>query len=149
MHLWVSYSEERSGGEKSEPGQWSSRAPTYITVTVEGLFLEEPDSLYRESVEVMGELTWAHAGEQAYLLVVRHSDGDTYGSSYGHAHFEGVYETLKEAEAVAQTINDGSYSNKRYKPWDGFFTKLEGIEIHSMTINKSSSSAKYKMVKHY
>lgn len=146
MHLWVSYSEERSGEENEEPDQWSSRAPTYITVTVEGLFLEEPDSLYRESVEVMGELTWARAGEQAYLLVVRYSDGD--GTSYGHAHFEGVYETLKEAEAVAQIINDGSYSNKRYKPWDGFFTKLEGIEIHSMTIDKSRSSVKYKMVKH-
>lgn len=152
MELYVTYDENRRGGEALEPGEWAFRAPTYIEVTVNGLYLEQPQSWGWENVPVRGELFQPKEGERVFLLVVRHSDGDTFGTTHGHAHFEGIYETREAAEAIAETINQDTYKSGRgkwnYIPWKGYFAQLEDIEIHAITVGHRTNSTPYKLVNH-
>lgn len=131
--LYVSYTERSTGGERHSDEPYSSRAPTYNEVTITGLHTNPPKSLYKRSVDVRSPSV--NLNDRVFLLAVTHSDGDSFGTSHGNVHFEGVYSNVKDAKAVAKSIKNGTYEG--YMPWDGYFSHLEDIEIHAMYVTET------------
>lgn len=96
-----------------------------------------------------------------YLLIVRYEDGGTFGCTTGNWHIEHIGLSESEALEIKRRIEgDDRYyheakyyygKNKKpytssytgshgYKPWQGFFEKLERVEIHAFKLNKTQSN---------
>lgn len=134
--LVLCYEERTTGGEIREGQEnesYPDREPTYHDVRL--LSLHRPDSnrlsWNRETVYTQFDPARAR---RAHLVVVRHKDGDTFGTSHGNVYIEGAYRTRKEAEEIARSIGDGTY--KGYKAWDGYFMGLESVDVVSLHIGK-------------
>jgi hypothetical protein len=69
-----------------------------------------------------------------FLVVVRYEDGDTFGSCYGNFHFYSIRATEKEAEKDKAIIETPRGENDDYRPWDGYFERLEEVEIYEMPL---------------
>lgn len=72
-------------------------------------------------------------------MIVRYSDGGTFGKTCGNWKIMGSFLTEQEAVAMADYIEDGTMeknSEHPYSlPWVGYFNRLEGVAIHCFTIN--------------
>ena len=158
--VYVAYEETSHGGEVINPNQkWSRYTDKYIDISVTGLYIDEPDSLYWDTVELKCN---PELNDRVYLLVVRYESGDTFSNSYGNAYFEGVYSSLDDAENVADIISGKKYIDGKkvkyngYKPWDGYFSKFSEIEIHTIILSSYNSknysdhrwNPKYKVITH-
>jgi len=127
--LYLNYNEYVSGGEIEDPSdRWSNRTPEHKDFNPRYLFLDRDlagtfaHGLSDE--EIFGEF---EAGDIAYLLYVRYQTGDTFGYSTGNWHIIGAFKDLKEASKVEYKINNDEYEG--YKPWTGYFERLESVEI--------------------
>lgn len=99
------------------------------------LSLHRPDSRNlswnRETIYIAFD---PEKARRAHLVVVRHKDGDTFGTSYGNVYIEGAYLKRREANQIARSIEDDTYEG--YKAWSGFFMGLENVEVVSLDIGK-------------
>jgi hypothetical protein len=66
-------------------------------------------------------------GKSLFMVYVRYSTGDTFGSSSGNPYFPGIYDSYEKADAVVKSIEDGTYDG--YKPWYGYFDSLDSVEV--------------------
>ncbi len=56
----------------------------------------------------------------------------------------------EEAESAAEEIEkDANSYNPTVKPWTGYFQSIEKIEIHKMTLQKETETAKLKPANKY
>lgn len=134
--LILCYEIHTTGGQicsGQENDAWPDREPTYHEVTFLSLHRLGSKRLSFDHEIVYAEFNPTRA-RHAYLVVVRHKDGDTFGTSHGNVYIEGVYRTEKEANQIAKSIEDDSY--KGYKAWSGYFMGLESVEVVSMNIEK-------------
>ena len=149
MHtVWVTYKEKHiSGGEAESNEAYSNRSPEYRDFILDSVELTSPErGFYFQECGVSFE---PNAGKRVYVVVVRYSSGDTFGSSYGHGHIEGVYDSINVAEAIKRLICSSGISNREvyaklkdievsdindYWPWTGYFEVLQEVEIHRMNI---------------
>jgi hypothetical protein len=130
------YKERTYGGEIS-PGQegdsWPSHEDEIIEIDL--LSLHRPDSKSKK-LSYDRETVYADFNpskvDQAYLVMVRYSDGDTFGHSSGHMYVEGVYKSKKKADKVAKSIEKDTY--KGYKAWSSYFGGLESVEVVNMSV---------------
>lgn len=135
--LYLSYNETRSGGEVctgDENKAWPCYEDTFIEWTPINIYKNMEDCRkeghYTEKVSVPFE---AIINQQIWLVVVRYTDGDTFGFIRGMWHIVGVYADEESATKEANSILDGSYSNE-YKPWEGYFASFEGVNIYPMQV---------------
>lgn len=114
--------------------RWSDRADQHTTLDVNNLYASEPKHLFfKDSIEVDPSVLDC---SEVYLVVVRYQTGDTFGRSYGNFHFYSVRKTEEEAIKdrldCESPVKKGDYEN--YRPWDGYFERLEHVEIHKMKL---------------
>jgi hypothetical protein len=77
------------------------------------------------------------APNKAFLVIVRYTDGGTFGCTHGYWTLRGVFKTRGEAEGMAKSIRDESYEEvpgQQYLAWTGYFASLEDVEIHAVVI---------------
>lgn len=130
--VYIEYASTSSGGERLTDEQWSDRADEHITLEVKRLYKTEPEHLFfKDSLEVEPKVL---ESQFVYLVVVRYKTGDTFGSSYGNFHFYSVRATKEEAAQDQKDINAPRKDNNSYRPWDGYFERLEEVEIHPMLL---------------
>lgn len=128
--LYLAYDESESGGDVA-PGQegnnWPSYDDTHRSFYPRALHL---DSLsFCETIEVPfdpAQYNYLH------LVVVRYTTGSTFGTIYGAWHVEGVYRDSEEAQEIVDSINKETY--KGYKPWVGYFERLESVDIQTLQV---------------
>lgn len=141
VKVYLTYTEDRTGGEANEPGPYASRSPEYIEYSPTNLY-STPKS-WHEEIEVDFDPK-EFLGKDLFLVVVRYSDGDTFGTTYGHWRVIGVYtdvETVSEVEKeIQETLkNENKYyykTNKyvKFAPWIGYFSGYETTELTKMTL---------------
>ena len=72
-------------------------------------------------------------GEPYHFVIVRYSDGDTFGIGYGYWWIEGVYQNKEEAERVVMSIKSRKYEEThRWCPWVGYFSGFEDSYVESL-----------------
>lgn len=134
--LFLDYEETSSGGgicAGQENDEWPDHNPVYYTSEMKKLVRDREllSGWKCEEFEVTEDL---YNRSSLYLVVVRHSDGDTFGSSHGHSEFIGLFGSSKEALHVKKAIESGDYRKGEYLPWNGYFNRLESVEIHCLGI---------------
>jgi hypothetical protein len=133
--LYLTYEERTYGGSPINPeDSWPDYEDAHVEFYPRGLFKNRevaglfPQGLMKD--EVHGEF---NAGDPAFMLVVRYETGNTFGRTLGYWHIEGVYQSRDFAEAIKKSIEDDTYDVK-YKPWIGYFERLENVEIYPMVV---------------
>jgi len=124
MKVYLKYT-EYSIDESNE----SDFSEEYTTLSVDGLYKEKPSCGYYETFEIDDK----KRGTKLYIVVVRYSTGSTFGQSNGCSYFEGIYNTAEEAGAISDSIYKNKYLG--YRPWHGYFERLEDVEIHERIIS--------------
>lgn len=142
-YVYVGYTDSCEGGEivEGQSGPFSEREPTYHTYEIREIRTTDKISncCFPEQIEVDFDPK-KHGDLDVYLVCVRYSSGDTFGQSYGHIHFEGVYKDKNQALAIQESIENGKYTKSTYLPWKGYFERLEDVEVHSFALDQGCSS---------
>lgn len=133
--VYIEYTSNSTGGERLTDDRWSVRSDEHITLEVETLYASEPENLFfKDSIEVDPSVLEL---EEVYLVVARYTTGDTFGTSYGKFHFYSVRGTIEEARRDEAEIRAPLRAvDDRYRPWDGYFERLEDVEIHQMPLRR-------------
>ena len=141
--IYITYTENRTGGEPLSNEPYSTREDTFIDIKWNNVYTKDPKNIEREVVEIDFN---PEKQEHIYIVVVRYQDGDSYSFSHGNWCFVGAYETVKEAQEIIDQIkyDDEDYDNedydnkkekyKGYKPWNGYFAKLEDVELNALHV---------------
>ena len=136
--VYLHYKENRSGGEPIPGDDWCRR-PGYIEVSFNAL-TKTPGtgSFFTEhtSLEVTDKVY--DCEDYVYLVIVRYSDGNTFGTTYGHWDVYLVTTDQKEAADMGESIRNNTLPKGARKPWDGYFSSLEDVEIHAFKLKGES-----------
>ena len=127
LKVYLTYVERRSGGDPIDPGRYSCREDEYIDFEMTGLFYGEPadEAIWVETIEVDFDPK-KFLGKVLYVVIVRYSDGDTFGTTDGHWKVIGAYKTSKEASEIAKQIDTGKFPGT-YHCWEGHFARLTDV----------------------
>ena len=142
--IYVDYTSRdgyRSEGDASKyEHEWSASRDLHVKnawLSRDGL-----SSWQCETMQCEGKV---QAGDTLYVIVVRYSDGDTFGQSTGNYHFELATKDANKAVEVKNAIVAGTYKRERpedvdhwydYLEWTGYFNSLEDVELHKMVVGK-------------
>lgn len=148
--LYLQYESTSTGGQRTSNEPYSDRTPKYISTVFHGLVRGHGSGFFPcgEEISVSEE---QYNAPQLYLVIVRHTDGDSFGTSYGLHYVAGVYTKASEARELARKINSGEFleENKdKYFPWGGYFERLEEVEIHCFKVRDDESSDEYAIQYH-
>lgn len=134
--LVLHYKENVSGGEiceGQENSDWPDHEDSYVEFEL--LFISNINSNNYSGQYDIIYCDFNHSDiDKVYLVVVRYTDGDTFGTTRGNWYIESACKTEEEALKIGESIEDGSY--KGYKPWEGFFSGFESVEVIEMEIRK-------------
>jgi hypothetical protein len=145
--LFLGYKSTSTGGDSDSREPYSCRSPQHTEVTFTSL-TRVSGTFFGHNINVSDEV---YAAEVVYLVVVRYSDGDSFGTSYGNWTVWEATASEEEALKVAKSIEDGTLVKKYEEgvrkgtatymsiPWNGYFSHLEGVEIHSFRVADSVS----------
>lgn len=130
--LYLVYEELTYGGDVCE-GEENDRFPNHNPTHTEW----KPIQVCRQhpggfSVE---QLDIDPSAEAVFILVVRYSSGDTFGTGTGYWSIIGTFLTEEEVIAKEKEVTSDSYSG--YKVWEGYFERLEGFEVHHFKVTDS------------
>ncbi len=138
--LYLVYESSSEGGECESDEPYSSRTPTYKTVRFTSV-LREKMGFFGHDFEVTEEV---YNGSQVFLVVVRYQDGDSFGTSHGNWEMWQAVGSAEEALKIKQDILSGALTKKgHYLPWEGYFCRLEDVEIHSFQIGRNGADIQY------
>ena len=162
--LVLTYTESRYGGDKIDPSDtYSDREDTTIEFYILDIFVDDPTRKAREKckntwyTEILEYNFEINPGDQVWILVVRYSDGDSFGKTSGNWKIESVYASFKEAHSVEEMIledeklyrewkwGNPSYMGKpkealpemrykKYKCWRDCSGGLEDVKVQSFTV---------------
>lgn len=141
LHVQVLLQEIRRGGEVLESGPYAEREDETTTLDKLDVVLASTDTRpYHHTFQLLNK----NAGDDAYVVIVRYSAGDTFGRSYGEIAVLDVFAHLDDAEGLVKAINDNlsvedwkfEYLHREYyaAAWKGYFERFEHAEIHKKTI---------------
>ena len=125
----VEYNETSTGGERESDEPYSNRAPCYISTTFTSISLNAPKWESYKTIQAPRELA---NYSTLYLVVVKYSDGDTFGTTYGYTELWSLHASMKEAEQAVEELP----ASNGYKAWTGYFARLEDIIIEPLTLSK-------------
>lgn len=169
--LYIRYEETSTGGDRLSCEPYSDREPEYRTFEILGAYRNGEADIGTDEFTVNFDLTKV---SRVFAVVVRYSTGDTFGHSYGHHYFEGIYKSEDEAIKIAESIkaydryNDKNRKDKSeywqykelkklsskpcdyvYLPWAGYFERLEDVELHELSLqDEIKTSSGIKRFKH-
>lgn len=131
--LYLEYDEFSEGGEPLDDGEWCSYSDTIITWTLGKVFLNKKNAAWCRS-EQKADFD-VKKGDTVYVVVVKYSTGNTFGSSYGNGYIEGVYQYKGQASKVMEDIYGNRYNKLgKYPPWIGYFESLEEVLIEERIV---------------
>jgi len=136
MKIYVNYSESRHGGEVCA-GQEEDRWPNYKPVMVDfrvGVCTQEATGCYYDTVETDFEPTH---GETLFVVVVRYSDGNTFGQVNGLGSIQGVFRTAEEAHKLAEQFPERQ-GIQGYKLWEGYFSAFESADVVTSVFSRGA-----------
>lgn len=153
------YTSESGGGicPGQEDDEWPSREDTHREHTVHGVFRDDQSRQWCRYHE-REDVPFDPAGvSEVWVVGVTYGSGDTFGSSYGNFTVVGVYDSEDEAESIARDIradddNSNRYGEPKkkakerftgYKPWTGYFERLEGIEVQKFTLDEDNGVRRF------
>lgn len=124
--VYLEYEKTASVIEFSE--DWSHDEVDYKFLN---LFLNKKDcrSWTRLELESNDELV---RGKQAYVVIVRYQTGGTFGRVDGCATVKGVFSNYEVADALRNSIEDGTYSG--HKEWVGYFERLRSVTVETFMV---------------
>jgi hypothetical protein len=135
--LLIVHYEQRyeSGGqicEGEEGDTWPNREDEYNSFTVlsAGRRVRDPyhDGLSQPAVGF--PLDKPFSSNRCYIVWVRYSTGDTFGSSHGHGSIAGAYLSRAEAEVCALAIKNKTAPFDGWRDdWCGYFESIEEVVI--------------------
>jgi hypothetical protein len=129
IRIYVEYDESATGGEPLSDDEWCQYSDRYKEVSFIRLHREAPKyRFFYDSIELPNEKMLSL--NTMYLCVVRYSTGDTFSHTEGCWHMVGVAPTYKIAEVMLENALKG----EGYKPWEGYFERLTGTEIHTLEV---------------
>jgi len=148
IHKYENYVEGGEICEGQENDSWPSHEPKQYDSGIEKVTLARTGLDYDTFDLVLPK------DRTVWVVSVRYSTGDTFGSSHGHLAIAGVYATKDEAEYVAETIQLAEEENQkgrwgekpkfdeatkarlkawrqdtRYFPWEGYFESIESVDV--------------------
>lgn len=139
---YLVYSETRSGGDIRE-GEESSDWPCYEDIDIEFTpeyiliagqnSIERAPGLHSYNYDNLGwdlDNTW----DEANLLIVRYSDGGTFGQANGYWKVIACYKNWTEADKALAEFDPKTYQG--YHTWDGYFSSYQDIELHSLKVRR-------------
>lgn len=127
--LYLGYEDRRTGGKSESNKPYSFRSTEYVTVTFGSL--TRYHTYGSEDLAVTEEQFNA---DSLFVVVVRHTDGDSFGSSSGNWAIAGVSLTEEGARAIEVEARTPA-TKTGYRPWDGWACHLENVEIHCFKIH--------------
>lgn len=132
MKIYVEYKEECVWEDSDFNGEdFSGSYSTEYDYKLIKASIHVPKSPYHEVCDVDYKII----PQRVYVVLIRYSSGDTFGTSTGHGHIEKVCINEKDAQKIAQEIRDDKYSSdNKNQPWVGFFETLEGVEVITLPI---------------
>ena len=130
--LYIIYKQAEQSGRAIDPSnRWSSREDGYRQLTVKSIHKTEPaNCFFFDSIEVDEAVL---NSKTVFLVIVRYSDGDTFGTTHGYHYFYSVRTTGEEVEEDKLEISKPSKPGV-YRPWDGYFSSLEDIEVEFLPL---------------
>jgi len=142
--IHLNYNSSEDGGNTIEPDDpWSSRTDRHRYFYPKTLFINRDDVPTWQSERIEIDFK-PEKGTDVFLVVVRYTDGDTFGTSYGNWHIECVFQKRKEAKELKEKIekeekeyedNGRKWSKDDvYRPWRGYFERMEYVEIYNLDI---------------
>jgi hypothetical protein len=136
MNVYYTYTEHHvSGGEALSAEEWSDRSDAHYEWTLKDVYATAPEHTPYNSSAPVGSFVkgkWVDGTlsgkDEAFVVVVRYSTGDTFGTSMGHGTVACICTDGKSAAAAVAAIQNGQVPKGReYAPWQGYFERLEGV----------------------
>lgn len=143
--IYIKYNETREGGEALDSGEWSDRADENIDVDFLGYKAVHEnsfsDSQWLDSFDVPESIVVAMSVKlPIHLVVVRYSDGDTFGHTYGYWQIVHFTTSYAEASLINDSIQQAGgrlspeCNGNAYDSWTGsYFGRFQHTEIHSIS----------------
>lgn len=158
--LYLHTTESSTGGEPESDDRWCYHSDLVMKVSF--------DSVSRShnafwgcgcSFDVTEEVFKA---DQVFLVIVRYYDGGTFGRTCGNYKVQGSFLTEKEALDFAESIENGTYEKEAekarkksksvfggpYMPWVGYFSGLEGVEVHCFSVQNEPKNKNRNIIYH-
>lgn len=134
--VFMTYEESRSGGEaKDLDNRWSDREDEVIEFSPISLYAAAQGNYWVETIEVEFDPA-KYIGEKIDVVVVRYSDGDTFGQTIGHWNVVGAWPAeTNEADNIVKAIEMDKYVGD-YLPWNGYFAHRGNVELHTFRLEK-------------
>jgi hypothetical protein len=134
--LYLQYESTSSGGQRTSNDPYSDRTPEYINIVFKGLVRGHGSGFFPcgEEISVSEE---HYNAPQLYLVIVRHTVGDSFGTSHGRHYVAGVFTEAAEARNLARKIDSGEFlkeNEDKYFPWGGYYERLENVEVHCFKV---------------
>jgi len=134
--IYISTSQRIMGGKPypGEEGPYATCEPTYREVSFHKAYTTQPQHMmFFESVQ-LSEQEYIHLSKKknVYLAVVFYSDGDTFGTSHGLFQISGISATV----AGAKKLNKKALEEDAYKPWEGYFARLDRADVFLLDLEK-------------
>lgn len=145
--LYLTYAESRTGGEicaGQENDPWPSHETEFLEVNFsQVLTRSQPVSRFFYHSEEVSKEVWT--ADRVWMVVVRYTDGGTFGQSSGYWEIQGLFCDEERARAWARVIN---LDNQAYihfggrkksvfpghQAWKGYFAHLDDVEVHEMQV---------------
>ncbi len=137
MKLYVTYSENRTGGIYETDEQYSRESDTIIDFQLDSVSCEEPENWHKEPFNV----DCTEIPKIVYVVLVRYSDSDSFSRSSGNGSIENIYLSEDEAQQVVESIRKDKYNGNSYASWNSYSSSLESVNYHPMMVRK------YPMIK--
>lgn len=139
FELYIKTTESSYGGEPESNEQWCHHSDVVRTVSFDSVCRTCSSGFWgrSESFEVSEEV---FNSDRVYLVIVRYQNGGTFGRSLGNWHIQDAFADEQSALKLASSILDKSYEKENpqaYKPWVGYFERLEDVEVHCFTIHEN------------
>lgn len=137
--LYLDTTETSTGGHPESDDEWCHHSDIVLSVTFNHVYRNKNSESFwgGSSFEVTEEV---YRASRVYLAIVRYSDGGTFGRTVGYWEVMGAFKTEAEAVAMTTSIDKGTFKTdyphlaRPYMPWEGYFSGLQGTEVHSFPI---------------
>lgn len=139
----MTYSESRHGGEISEGEdpdyRYANHDPEYIDFSPENVFSKEENVPHwlKEEFTVDEDVS---PGDTIHVVIVRYSDGGTFGYTSGYWQIFGATTDARKAVSLANAIPNGDWKDSpilgeyAYDVWSGYFSSFEGVDVHTFLV---------------
>lgn len=125
---WLRNISDTSGGG----GPFSGYIECENFFNITGAYMSNPSAVtpYYDRVE---KIFW-QLPIKVFVILVRYSDGNTFGNTSGYGKIVAAAEYMYEAKEIRDKILKKEWHG--YNVWEGYFARLEKVEIKELVVHK-------------